>query len=93
MTTTTIELPEVLRAQAEALARTTGRSLAEVLAEAVGQGLAYDRWFHEQVEQALGSTAAERLASPEEVEAMWRRLTTPEAMAEAEAELGELEQA
>lgn len=31
MTTTTIELPDEQRAQAEALARTTGRSLAEVL--------------------------------------------------------------
>lgn len=40
MTTTTIELPDELRAQAEALARTTGRSLAEVLTEAVSQGLA-----------------------------------------------------
>ena len=79
MTTTTIELPDELRARAEALAQMTGRSLAE----AVSQGLAYDRWFREQVEQALHSTAAGRFASPEDVEAMWCRLTTPEAVAAA----------
>jgi predicted transcriptional regulator len=87
MTTTTIELPDQLRAQAEALAATTGRSLAEVLTEAVAQGLAYDRWFRAEVEEGLRSTVEGRFASPAEVEAMWERLTTPEAMAEAEAEL------
>jgi predicted transcriptional regulator len=90
MATTTIELPDELRAQAEALARTTGRSLAEVLTDAVGQGLAYEHWFRTEVEEALRSTAEGRLASPEEVEAMWQRLTTPETMAEAEAELADL---
>jgi predicted transcriptional regulator len=64
MTTTTIELLDELRAQAEALAATTGRSLAVVLTEAVAQGLAYDRWFRAEVE---------------EVETMWERLTTAEA--------------
>jgi len=93
MATTTIELPDEVRAQAEALARTRGRSLAEVLTEAVVQGLAYDHWFSAQVEEALCSTAAGHFASPEEVEAMWQRLTTPESMAEAEAELGDLGQA
>jgi predicted transcriptional regulator len=90
MTSTTIELPDELRAQAEALAATTGRSLAEVLTEAVAQGLAYDRWFRAEVEEGLRSTAEGRFASPEEVEAMWERLTTPETMAEAGAELEEL---
>jgi predicted transcriptional regulator len=76
MTTTTIELPDELRAQAEALAATTGRSLAEVLTEAVAQGLAYDRWFRAEVEEGLRSTAEGRFASPEEVETMWERLKT-----------------
>jgi predicted transcriptional regulator len=90
MATTIIELPEDLQTQAEALARSTGRSLAEVLTEAVGQGLAYERWFREQVQEALHSTETGRFAPPEAVEAMWQRLTTPESMAQAEAELGGL---
>ena len=93
MTTTTIELPDDVRTQAEALAATTGRSLAEILTEAVVQGLAYERWFRAEVEEALCSTEAGRLATTEEAEAMWQRLTTRESMAEAEAELGDLEQA
>lgn len=93
MIATTINLPDEVRAEAEAFAKTTGRSLAEVLTEAVAQGLAYERWFREEVEEALRSTEAGHLATPEEVEAMWQRLTTPETMAEAEAELGDLEQA
>jgi predicted transcriptional regulator len=92
MTSTTIQLPDDLHAQAQALAETTGRTLEEVLTEAVAQGLAYDRWFVASVEQGLLSTRAGRFASPEEVDAMWNRLTTPEAMAEAEAE-AELDQA
>lgn len=71
MTTTAIELPDELRAQAEALAETTGRSLTEVLTEAVAQGLAYDRWFRAAVEEGMRSAAEGRFASPEEVEAMW----------------------
>lgn len=84
---TTVTLPDDLHAQVKELAATTGRTLEDVLAETVAQGLAYDRWFRAEVEEALRSTAAGHFASPEEVEAMWNRLTTPEAMAEAEAEL------
>ena len=83
-TATTIHLPNALHAQAQALAATMGRTLEEVLTEAVAQGLAYDRWFVAAVDESLQSTRAGRFAAPEEVEAMWQRLTTPEAMAEAE---------
>ncbi len=86
MTTTTIHLPADIYGQAQLLARTTGRTLDEVLVEAVAQGLAYDRWFRSAVQEALDATKAGQLAAPEEVEAMWNRLTTPEAMAQAEAE-------
>src|SRR5260370_30828869 len=81
---TTITLPDDLHAQVKALAETTGRTLEEVVAETVAQGLAYDRWFRAEVEEALRSTAAGHFVPPEEVEAMWNRLTTPEAMADAE---------
>ena len=43
MAFTRIELPEGLHAQAQALAETTGRTIEDMLAEAVAQGLAHDR--------------------------------------------------
>ena len=64
MTTTTIELPDEVRAQAEELARTTGRSLAEVLTEAVSQGLA------NKLQDDL-TMALDALASLDD-EALWR---------------------
>ncbi|HXT33941.1 MAG TPA: hypothetical protein VN837_00060 [Chloroflexota bacterium] len=78
---TTVTLPESLHAQVRALAERTGRTVA--------QGLAYERWFREEVEEALRSTASGHFVSPAEVEAMWSRITTPEAIAQAEAELDE----
>jgi RHH-type transcriptional regulator, rel operon repressor / antitoxin RelB len=74
----TITLPDDLLAEVRALAETSGRPLEEVLAETVAQGLAYDRWFRAEVQKSLLSTEAGQFASPEEVEAMWSRLTTPE---------------
>ena len=67
MATTTIELPDEVRAQAEALARTRGRSLAEVLTEAVAQGLAYDHWFSAQVEEGRRSAREEPLVPADQV--------------------------
>ena len=63
MTTTTIELPDELRAQAEALARTTGRTLAE----AVSQGLGYARWFRAQLEEARRSAHNEPLVPADQM--------------------------
>ncbi len=88
MTPMTIHLPTELYAQARVLASTTGRTLDGVRAEAVTQGLAYDRWFRSAVREALDSTKAGRLAAPQDVEEMWNRLTTPEAMAEAGSHAG-----
>lgn len=88
MTTTVIELPDELHAHVQNLAQATGRPIAELLIEAVAQGLAYDQWFRAEVAKGLHSTETEQFVRPEEVEAMWIRLTTPEAMVEAEAELG-----
>ncbi len=50
ITTTTIELPNDLRAQAQDPARTADRPLAWVLTGAVAQGLAYERRFSTRVE-------------------------------------------
>ena len=89
MTSITIQLSDDLHAEAQALAQTTGRSLEEVLAEAVAQGLAYDRWFRAEV--AKGHRSAERgpLIPAERVWAdlLRRGLLTPEAISEAEAEI------
>ena len=65
MTTTTLELPDEVRARAEALARTTGRSLAEVLTDTLIQGLAYDT-LPDDLTRALDA-----LASLDD-EALWR---------------------
>lgn len=67
MTATTIELPDAVRAQAEALARTTGRSLAEVLTEAVSQGISYDLWFRAQVEEGRRSAREDPLVPADQV--------------------------
>jgi predicted transcriptional regulator len=84
---TTITLPDELHAQVQALAETTGRTIEDVLAETVVQGLAYDRWFREQVE--IGRRSAEHgpLIPAEDVweDFLARGLLTPEAIAEAEA--------
>ena len=76
MTTTTIELPDDVHAQVQELARTTGRPVGELLSEAVVQGLAYDRWFRAEVAKGLRSTEAGRLVPSEDMDALWRRLTT-----------------
>lgn len=86
MTTATIELPDDVRTQAEALAAATGRSLAEVLTDAVVQGLAYDQWFREQVEEGRRSAREEPLILADQVwdDFLRRGLLTPEAFTEAE---------
>ena len=91
MTTTTIELPDEVRTQAEELARTTGRSLAEVLTEAVSQGISYDLWLREQVEEGRRSARDEPLVPADQVwdDFLRRGLLTPEAIEEAEGEAHE----
>ncbi len=69
MTTATIELPDDLHAQVQEMAQTTGRPVTELLAEAVAQDLAYDRWFRTEVVKGPRSTETGRFVSPEEMEA------------------------
>ena len=86
MTSTIIRLPDDLHAQAQALARTTGRTLEEVLTDAVAQGLAYDHRFVAAAEEGRRSTQTGNVASPAEVEDMWNRLSTPEDLTAAESD-------
>ena len=67
---TTIELPDDVLAQARELAQTANRRMEDVLADAVAQGLTYDRWFRAEVEEALRSTRAGHFAPPEDVAAL-----------------------
>ena len=85
---TMIALPDDLHAQVRALAQDTGRPLEVVLAEAVAQGLAYDRWFRAEVEMGMRSAEQGPLLPAEEVwdDLMRRGLLTPEAIAQIEAE-------
>jgi predicted transcriptional regulator len=88
---TTVTMPDELHARVRALAETTGRSLEEVLAETVIQGLAYDRWFREQVD--IGRRSAEQGPLIPAVD-VWadflaRGLVTPESIAQADAEANE----
>jgi predicted transcriptional regulator len=85
---TAITLPDDLHAQVQALAETTGRPLEAVLAEAVAQGLAYDRWFRAEVETGMRSAAQGPLIPAEEVwkTFLQRGLLSPEAIDQVEAE-------
>lgn len=88
---TRITLPDDLHAQVKALAETTGRTLEEVLAETVSQGLAYDRWFRTEVEEGRRSAEQGPLIPAELVweDFLQRGLLTPEAIAQAEADIDE----
>ena len=66
MRPTLIQLPDDLHAQAQALARTTGRTLEEVLTEAVEQG--------------LRSRRVRRSTPAADADNVWKRLTMPEDM-------------
>jgi hypothetical protein len=66
MRPTLIQLPDHLHAQAQALARTTGRTLEEVLTEAVEQG--------------LRSPRGRRSAPAADADNIWQSLTMPEDM-------------
>jgi len=88
---TTITLPDGLHAQLRALAESTGRTVEEVLAEAVAQGLAYDRWFRAEVEKGMRSAQVGPLIPADQVweELLQRGFLTPEAIAQADAEIGD----
>ena len=87
-TATTIPLPNDLHAQAQALATTLGRTLEEVLTEAVAQGLAYDHWIRAEAEKGRRSAEHGPLIPAEQVwsDLLQRGMLTPEAIAQADAE-------
>ncbi len=77
MTTTNLRLSEELKGRIEALARETGRSEDDVMAEALTRYVEHDAWQMEQIEEGLRQADAHMLVPPEEMESLFDRLTTP----------------
>ncbi len=87
MSTTTFSvcLEEVLKEQILQLAHSTGRSANFLFNQAMREYLERERWQIADIEQGLRELEAEDIASPEEAEAVFERITTPEATARAQA--------
>jgi predicted transcriptional regulator len=85
---TTVTLPDSLHAEVRALAERTGRTVEEVVAETIAQGLADERWFREEVEQGMRSAQEGPLLAANQVwdDLLRRGLLTPEAITQAEGE-------
>jgi predicted transcriptional regulator len=80
-TTFTVRLEENLKEQILQLAHSTGRSANFLFNEAIGEYL--ERRQIADVEQGLRELEAGDIATPEEADAVFARITTPEAMARA----------
>lgn len=71
----TVRLPAELKAKIDALAKNTERSRSRVINEAVENYVAYNERFIEQVKVGIADADAGRFASPQEVEATFKKLT------------------
>jgi RHH-type rel operon transcriptional repressor/antitoxin RelB len=84
-TTLSIRLEADVKKQMVQLAQSTGRSANFLLNEAVREYLERERWQIADIEQGLRELEAGDIATPEEAEAVFERITTSEAMARARA--------
>ena len=75
MEAVTIRMPAGLKAKIDGLARTTERSRSSIISEAVENYVAHSDWFIEQVKLGIADADAGRFATPEEVEATFKKLT------------------
>lgn len=75
MEAVTVRLPAGLKAKIDELAKNTERSLSSVINEAVENYVAHSDWFIEQVKVGIADADAGRFATPEEVEASFRKWT------------------
>ncbi len=78
-------LEEALKERILELAHSTGRSGDYLLNEAVREYLERERRQIADIEQGLRELEAGDIAGPEEAEAVFERITTPETMAHAHA--------
>jgi predicted transcriptional regulator len=84
-TTLSVRLDPETKEQMVQLAQATGRSTNYLFNEAVREYLERERWQLADIEQGLAELAAGDLATAEDVEATFGRITTPEALAQARA--------
>ena len=89
MTTFSVRLDPEMKDQMAQLAKATGRSTNYLFGEAVREYLERERWQLADIEAGMAELAAGDLATPEEVEATFARLTTPAALAQARARVAE----
>jgi RHH-type transcriptional regulator, rel operon repressor / antitoxin RelB len=78
--TFSVRLDPDVKAQMIQLAQATGRSTNFLFNEAVREYLKRERWQIADIEQGLRELEAGDIATPEEADAVFGRITTPEAM-------------
>jgi RHH-type transcriptional regulator, rel operon repressor / antitoxin RelB len=70
----TAHLPRSLKAELEALARTTGRSRDELVQQALRTFIDLQRWQIEEIESGIREADAGIFVSDEEMEELWMEL-------------------
>ena len=81
--TFSVRLDPEIKEQMARLAESTGRSTNYLFNEAVREYLERERWQVADIEQGLRELEAGDIATPEEADAVFARITTPEAMQRA----------
>ena len=84
-TTFSVRLDPDVKEQVAQLAQATGRSANFLFNEAVREYLEKERWQIADVEQGLRELEAGDVATPEEADAIFEHITTPEALERARA--------
>lgn len=84
-TTFSVRLDPEAKTQMAELARATGRSTNFLFNEAVREYLEKERWQIADIEQGLRELEGGDIATAEEADAVFERITTPEALQRARA--------
>jgi predicted transcriptional regulator len=84
-----VRIDPEMKEQMIQLAQATGRSTNYLFNEAVREYLERERWQLADIEAGMAELAAGDLATPEEVEATFARITNPVALAQARALVAE----
>lgn len=84
-TTFSVRLDPEAKAQMAELARATGRSTNFLFNEAVREYLEKERWQIADIEQGLRELEAGDIATADEADAVFERITTQEALQRARA--------
>lgn len=84
-TTFSVRLDPDIKEQMAQLAQATGRSANFLFNEAAREYLEKERWQIADIEQGLRELEAGDVATPEEADAVFERITTAEAMEHARA--------